>query len=113
MRHRELSMLTLLSLKCRIVSIVSFCTHLSESESVQTSSSEWCWLCMDEYSTFICNTNKTFFVVAMHTTSVFLFVSKRWYAIVELHMFVAMILYKYDFTLMDPLPKPVSLHIKP
>ncbi|XP_046878356.1 24-hydroxycholesterol 7-alpha-hydroxylase [Hypomesus transpacificus] len=35
----------------------------------------------------------------------------RWYAIVELHMFVAMILYKYDFTLMDPLPKPSSLHL--
>ena len=26
----------------------------------------------------------------------------------ELHMFVAMILYKFDFTLLDPLPNPVS-----
>uniref|UniRef100_A0AAY4C069 24-hydroxycholesterol 7-alpha-hydroxylase n=1 Tax=Denticeps clupeoides TaxID=299321 RepID=A0AAY4C069_9TELE len=32
----------------------------------------------------------------------------RWYAIMELHMFVALILYKYEFTLLDSLPKPVS-----
>ncbi|XP_063079822.1 24-hydroxycholesterol 7-alpha-hydroxylase [Engraulis encrasicolus] len=35
----------------------------------------------------------------------------RWYAIMELHMFVALILYKFDFTLLDPLPKPSSLHL--
>ncbi|XP_042563157.1 24-hydroxycholesterol 7-alpha-hydroxylase-like [Clupea harengus] len=35
----------------------------------------------------------------------------RWYAIMELHMFVAMILYKFDFTLLDPLPNPSLLHL--
>ncbi|XP_071755563.1 24-hydroxycholesterol 7-alpha-hydroxylase [Centroberyx gerrardi] len=35
----------------------------------------------------------------------------RWYAIVELHMFVAMIFYKYNFTLRKPLPKPSPLHL--
>ncbi|TRY88942.1 hypothetical protein DNTS_008511 [Danionella cerebrum] len=35
----------------------------------------------------------------------------RWYAIMELHMFVALILYKFDFTLQDPLPKPSPLHL--
>ncbi|CAB1340220.1 unnamed protein product [Coregonus sp. 'balchen'] len=35
----------------------------------------------------------------------------RWYAIMELHMFVALILFKYDFTFMDPLPKPSNLHL--
>lgn len=28
----------------------------------------------------------------------------------ELHMFVAMILYKFDFTSLDPLPSPVSFY---
>ncbi len=31
----------------------------------------------------------------------------RWYAVMELHMFVALILYKFEFTLLDPVPKPV------
>lgn len=31
----------------------------------------------------------------------------------ELHMFVALILYKFDFTLLDPVPKPVSGPKKP
>ncbi|XP_028858400.1 24-hydroxycholesterol 7-alpha-hydroxylase isoform X2 [Denticeps clupeoides] len=35
----------------------------------------------------------------------------RWYAIMELHMFVALILYKYEFTLLDSLPKPSPLHL--
>ncbi|XP_067239268.1 24-hydroxycholesterol 7-alpha-hydroxylase [Chanodichthys erythropterus] len=35
----------------------------------------------------------------------------RWYAIMELHMFVALILYKFEFTLLDPVPKPSPLHL--
>ncbi|XP_030628887.1 24-hydroxycholesterol 7-alpha-hydroxylase [Chanos chanos] len=35
----------------------------------------------------------------------------RWYAIMELHMFVALILYKYEFTLLDPVPNPSPLHL--
>ncbi|KAJ8270653.1 hypothetical protein GJAV_G00117640 [Gymnothorax javanicus] len=35
----------------------------------------------------------------------------RWYALMEMHMFVTLILYKYDFTLLDPLPKPSFLHL--
>ncbi|XP_035630868.1 24-hydroxycholesterol 7-alpha-hydroxylase [Oncorhynchus keta] len=35
----------------------------------------------------------------------------RWYALMELHMFAALILFKYDVTLMDPLPKPSNLHL--
>ena len=29
----------------------------------------------------------------------------------EMHMFVALILYKYEFTLLDPLPSPVSMNL--
>ncbi|XP_055041538.1 24-hydroxycholesterol 7-alpha-hydroxylase isoform X1 [Misgurnus anguillicaudatus] len=35
----------------------------------------------------------------------------RWYAVMELHMFVAMILHKFEFTLLDPVPKPSPLHL--
>ncbi|XP_036406326.1 24-hydroxycholesterol 7-alpha-hydroxylase [Megalops cyprinoides] len=35
----------------------------------------------------------------------------RWYALMEIHMFVSLILYKYEFTLLDPLPNPSSLHL--
>nr|XP_006625743.1 PREDICTED: 24-hydroxycholesterol 7-alpha-hydroxylase isoform X1 [Lepisosteus oculatus] len=35
----------------------------------------------------------------------------RWYALMEIHMFVALALYKYEFTLLDPLAKPSSLHL--
>ncbi|XP_035277945.1 24-hydroxycholesterol 7-alpha-hydroxylase [Anguilla anguilla] len=35
----------------------------------------------------------------------------RWYALMEMHMFVTLILYKYEFTLLDPLPSPSSLHL--
>lgn len=37
-----------------------------------------------------------------------LVIVNRWYAIMELHMFVALILHKFEFTLLDPVPKPVS-----
>uniref|UniRef100_A0A671PW08 24-hydroxycholesterol 7-alpha-hydroxylase-like n=1 Tax=Sinocyclocheilus anshuiensis TaxID=1608454 RepID=A0A671PW08_9TELE len=35
----------------------------------------------------------------------------RWYAVMELHMFVALILYKFEFTPLDPVPKPSPLHL--
>ncbi|XP_020310621.1 24-hydroxycholesterol 7-alpha-hydroxylase isoform X1 [Oncorhynchus kisutch] len=35
----------------------------------------------------------------------------RWYALMELQMFAALILFKYDVNLMDPLPKPSNLHL--
>ncbi|KAL0967474.1 hypothetical protein UPYG_G00252710 [Umbra pygmaea] len=35
----------------------------------------------------------------------------RWYAIMELQLFVSLILFKYELSLMDPLPQPSSLHI--
>ncbi|XP_072552049.1 24-hydroxycholesterol 7-alpha-hydroxylase [Salminus brasiliensis] len=35
----------------------------------------------------------------------------RWYAIMELHLFVTLILYKFRFTILDPVPKPSPLHL--
>uniref|UniRef100_A0A8C2G9J5 Cytochrome P450, family 39, subfamily A, polypeptide 1 n=1 Tax=Cyprinus carpio TaxID=7962 RepID=A0A8C2G9J5_CYPCA len=35
----------------------------------------------------------------------------RWYAVMELHMFVALILYKFEFIPLHPLPKPSPLHL--
>ncbi|KAI1897571.1 hypothetical protein AGOR_G00084640 [Albula goreensis] len=35
----------------------------------------------------------------------------RWYALMEIHMIVTLILYKYELTLLDPLPKPSTLHL--
>ncbi|KAK1805429.1 hypothetical protein P4O66_019746 [Electrophorus voltai] len=35
----------------------------------------------------------------------------RWYAIMELHLFVALILYKFEFTLLDQVPEPSLLHL--
>uniref|UniRef100_A0A4W4GQ29 Cytochrome P450, family 39, subfamily A, polypeptide 1 n=1 Tax=Electrophorus electricus TaxID=8005 RepID=A0A4W4GQ29_ELEEL len=35
----------------------------------------------------------------------------RWYAIMELHLFVTLILYKFEFTLLDQVPEPSLLHL--
>ncbi|KAM5165073.1 24-hydroxycholesterol 7-alpha-hydroxylase [Mantella aurantiaca] len=35
----------------------------------------------------------------------------RWFALMEIHMLVILLLYKYDFQLLDPLPKPSDLHL--
>ncbi|XP_078069858.1 24-hydroxycholesterol 7-alpha-hydroxylase [Mustelus asterias] len=35
----------------------------------------------------------------------------RWFALLEIHMFAALILHKYEFTLLDPVPKESPLHL--
>ncbi|KAK6488520.1 24-hydroxycholesterol 7-alpha-hydroxylase isoform X1 [Huso huso] len=35
----------------------------------------------------------------------------RWYALMEIQMFIGLILYKYELTLLDSLPKPSSRHL--
>ncbi|XP_067840594.1 24-hydroxycholesterol 7-alpha-hydroxylase [Heptranchias perlo] len=35
----------------------------------------------------------------------------RWFALLEIQMFAALILYKYEFTLLDPVPKESPLHL--
>lgn len=35
----------------------------------------------------------------------------RWFALMEIQMFAALILYKYEFTLLDPVPKESPLHL--
>ncbi|KAE8605327.1 hypothetical protein XENTR_v10015063 [Xenopus tropicalis] len=35
----------------------------------------------------------------------------RWFALMEMHMLVVMMLYKYEFSLLDPLPKQSNLHL--
>ncbi|XP_068135154.1 24-hydroxycholesterol 7-alpha-hydroxylase isoform X2 [Hyperolius riggenbachi] len=35
----------------------------------------------------------------------------RWFALMEIHMLVVLILYKYEFQLLDPVPKQSNLHL--
>ncbi|XP_048477125.1 24-hydroxycholesterol 7-alpha-hydroxylase-like, partial [Rhincodon typus] len=35
----------------------------------------------------------------------------RWFALLEIQMFAALILHKYEFTLLDPVPKESQLHL--
>ncbi|XP_076872857.1 24-hydroxycholesterol 7-alpha-hydroxylase isoform X2 [Brachyhypopomus gauderio] len=35
----------------------------------------------------------------------------RWYAIMELHLFITLILYQFEFTLLDQVPEPSPLHL--
>ncbi|XP_078256272.1 24-hydroxycholesterol 7-alpha-hydroxylase isoform X3 [Rhinoraja longicauda] len=35
----------------------------------------------------------------------------RWFALMEIQLFAALILYKYEFTLLDPVPKESPLHL--